>query len=176
MQNSLISFSTAFAIWLTLVGVFSYFVFKKTQIPQAALEIELSSFGEVMKQKNIAKKSLTKKLDVDKSSDLKKAEAKKSVHDHHFSDDIPKNLTKKIAPLFAPLPQIPDELRDEAFNSEAIARFYIAQDGTITKVELIKPCANPKLNNLLIKSLKKWQFAAGATSLTQDIRVNFLVK
>jgi protein TonB len=56
-----------------------------------------------------------------------------------------------------PMPQIPDELRNGAFNSSARARFNIAADGSV-KVELIKPTPNPRLNQILLDSLRKWRF------------------
>ncbi len=84
--------------------------------------------------------------------------------------------SKNAALVHNPLPQIPDDLRDEAFVSEAIARFYIAESGNVERVELIKPCANPKLNVLLLKSLKNWKFSAAPKISTQDIRVKFRVE
>lgn len=59
--------------------------------------------------------------------------------------------------LLRPLPVIPDELREEAMNEAATARFHVAVDGSIT-VELIKPTQNPRLNRLLLESLKNWKF------------------
>jgi outer membrane biosynthesis protein TonB len=176
MQKPFISFSAAFLIWLTLLVVFSSFIFKKTITPQVALEIDASMFGDIAEEKKIAKKSYLKKTDLDQSSDLKKSEQKVLQHDHHLADNSENKAEKKVAVLSRSLPQIPDDLRDEAFSSEAIARFYIAQDGSIAKVELIKPCANPRLNYLLLKSLKNWKFAPSSTSSTQDIKVHFLVK
>ena len=84
----------------------------------------------------------------------------------------------KLSPIFHPLPQIPDELRLEAFNSKALARFYISAAGEVVKVELLKPCANPRLNSLLLKSLKKWKFPASnnGKDLQQDIEVEFKVE
>lgn len=59
--------------------------------------------------------------------------------------------------LVRPLPAIPDELREEAMNEAATARFTIAVDGSAT-VELVKPTQNPRLNRLLLDTLKKWKF------------------
>lgn len=56
-----------------------------------------------------------------------------------------------------PMPQIPDELRQDALNETAIARFHVAIDGRVT-VELIKPTQNPRLNRLLLETLKHWRF------------------
>ena len=55
------------------------------------------------------------------------------------------------------MPQIPDDMREGAFNSAALARFHIAVDGSVT-VELVKPTQNPRLNRILLDSLRKWRF------------------
>jgi protein TonB len=59
--------------------------------------------------------------------------------------------------IVRPMPQIPDDLRGEAFNLSALARFHIAVDGSAV-VELAKPTPNPRLNRILLDSLKKWRF------------------
>lgn len=59
--------------------------------------------------------------------------------------------------LYRPLPVIPDELRQEAMNEAATARFHIAADGTTT-VELVRPTQYPRLNRLLMETLKTWKF------------------
>lgn len=59
--------------------------------------------------------------------------------------------------IIQPQPVIPDELRQDAMNSAATARFHIAVDGSAT-VELIKPTQNPRLNRLLLETLKNWKF------------------
>lgn len=56
-----------------------------------------------------------------------------------------------------PIPQIPEELRQDALSTSAVARFHVAPDGTTT-AELIKPTPNPKLNRLLLTTLKNWRF------------------
>jgi len=59
--------------------------------------------------------------------------------------------------IVQPLPVIPDELREDAMNEAATVRFHIAEDGSAT-VDLIKPTQNPRLNRLLLESLKHWKF------------------
>ena len=68
------------------------------------------------------------------------------------------------------------DLREDAFSSEATARFHVAPNGSVANVELIKPCQNPRLNNLLLKSLKNWKFESSTAGFTQDIRVTFSVE
>jgi protein TonB len=70
---------------------------------------------------------------------------------------VPMNENHGAQALVQPLPAIPDELRDEAMNEAATARFQIAADGSAT-VELVKPTQNPRLNRLLLETLKDWKF------------------
>lgn len=59
--------------------------------------------------------------------------------------------------LYAPVPQIPDDMRDEIIQAEAIAHFTVSFDGAVTVV-LSKPTDNPRLNQILLETLKQWKF------------------
>jgi protein TonB len=58
---------------------------------------------------------------------------------------------------YAPVPKIPDELREEVFQAEAMARFNVSYDGTVS-VTLTKPTQNPRLNQIVLDTLKQWRF------------------
>lgn len=78
-----------------------------------------------------------------------------------------------------PLPELPDDLRDQAYQTVATARFAIHVDGSVD-VELIKPTSNPRLNQILLETLRKWRFfpamqAGRPIESRQDIRVHFNV-
>src|SRR5258708_1102215 len=78
-----------------------------------------------------------------------------------------------------PLPELPDDLRDQAYQTVATARFAIHVDGSVD-VELVKPTANPRLNQILLETLRKWRFfpamqAGHPVESRQDIRVHFNV-
>ncbi|WP_408288291.1 energy transducer TonB [Paraburkholderia sediminicola] len=78
-----------------------------------------------------------------------------------------------------PLPELPDDLREQAYQTVATARFMIHVDGSVD-VELIKPTPNPRLNQILLESLRKWRFfpamqAGHPVESRQDIRVHFNV-
>jgi len=60
--------------------------------------------------------------------------------------------------IYAPVPKIPDDLREEVFQAEAVARFNVSYDGTVT-VSLVKPTATPRLNQIVLDTLKQWRFA-----------------
>ena len=59
--------------------------------------------------------------------------------------------------IYKPMPTIPDDIRRQAFNDVAVARFEVAPDGS-AKVELVQPTHNPGLNRLLLDTLKTWRF------------------
>ena len=78
--------------------------------------------------------------------------------------------------IYQPLPQIPDDLRDEAISAIAMARFHINTDGTAS-VELLKPTQNPRINQIILNTLKTWKFFPALQDgkpipSTQDIKVN----
>ena len=83
---------------------------------------------------------------------------------------------KKIAPLFQPLPEIPLDMRSEFFSTKIIAKFYIKKDGSVSAVELLEISHNPRLNLLLLKSLKKWRFEPSNHDFEQIINVKFAVE
>lgn len=78
-----------------------------------------------------------------------------------------------------PMPSLPDDLREDAYQAVAVARFDIHADGT-TDVELSKPTQNPRLNALLLEALHKWRFfpamqGGHPVESHQDVRVHFNV-
>lgn len=82
--------------------------------------------------------------------------------------------------LYSPLPKIPDELRDQAMQMEALARFDIRLDGTAT-VELVQPTPNPALNRIILDALRTWRFfpaleAGRPIASTQEVRVKLEVR
>ena len=82
--------------------------------------------------------------------------------------------------IYQPKPKIPDDLREDALNAVAVARFYIAADGTVD-VELITPTANPRLNQVLLATLKTWRFFPAmkdsiSVASTQILRITVEVK
>ena len=82
--------------------------------------------------------------------------------------------------IVRPIPQIPDDLREEAFNAVAVVRFHIAADGTAA-FELAKPTPNPTLNRLLLEKLREWRFFPAMregkpVASNQDVRITFEVK
>lgn len=94
--------------------------------------------------------------------------------------DKPAPLTSAAAQLISqPMPVLSDDLREDAYQAVAIARFDIHADGTVDVV-LSKPTPNPRLNALLLEALRKWRFfpamqAGRAVESHQEVRVHFNV-
>ncbi len=59
--------------------------------------------------------------------------------------------------IYAPLPEIPDDLRQDAFSAVAVAHFVVGSDGAV-QVTLTKPTPDPRLNELLLETLHDWKF------------------
>ncbi|HUN57710.1 MAG TPA: energy transducer TonB [Candidatus Binataceae bacterium] len=64
---------------------------------------------------------------------------------------------RSARPIYAPLPNIPDDMRDEVMQATAIARFHIARDGSVT-VSLIARTDFAELDQLILDDLSHWRF------------------
>lgn len=177
MKYPFASFTAAFLIYFFLIAAFALAIFKKSEMPQVSLTIDAEMIGNVIQHEKSREKTSAsgKKLSKENNRE-EKLEPDEAAHNKESKHIDQKNISQKLAPLHQPLPQIPDDLRYEAFNSFAIARFHIDEQGSVVRVELVKPCNNPKLNQLLLKSLKEWKFQPSKIATTQDIRVNFKVE
>ena len=69
----------------------------------------------------------------------------------------PANAEQGARAIYRPMPKIPDELREEALSAVAVVRFHIMEDGTAT-VEFVTPTPDPRINQLILNTLKTWRF------------------
>lgn len=81
--------------------------------------------------------------------------------------------------IYRPLPAIPDELRERAIDLEALARFDVKADGTVS-VALVKPTPYPALNRIILETLRTWKFfpamdAGRPVASSQDVRIKLEV-
>ena len=60
--------------------------------------------------------------------------------------------------IYAPIPKIPDELREDTFETVAVAHFKVSYEGVV-EVSLATPTSSPRLNEILIDTLKRWRFS-----------------
>ena len=78
--------------------------------------------------------------------------------------------------VYHPNPVIPEELRDDALHVTVSVRFHIAADGSVT-VELTHPAPDPRLNRIVLDTLKTWRFFPATNkgkpiTSTQDLDIN----
>lgn len=88
-------------------------------------------------------------------------------------------VSKEARLLSQPLPELPDDLREQGYQAVAVARFAIHADGTFD-VDLLKPTPNPRLNQILLATLRQWRFFPATedgrpVDSHQDVRVHFNV-
>ncbi|MEM5300015.1 TonB family protein [Burkholderia sp. JPY481] len=95
------------------------------------------------------------------------------------AEGSPTTISQQARVLSQPLPEVPDDLREQGYQAIAIAHFTVHTDGTFD-VELIKPTQNPRLNQILLATLRQWRFFPAIengrpTETHQDVRVHFNV-
>jgi protein TonB len=79
--------------------------------------------------------------------------------------------------LYQPKPALPEDLRDQSMHIVVRARIHIAADGGL-RIELIKPAPDPRINQLVLNTLKTWRFfpalqAGKPVASVQDVNVAF---
>jgi len=60
-------------------------------------------------------------------------------------------------PIYAPIPSIPDDMRDEVMQVTAVVMFHVDRDGRAT-VTLVTPTDYSTLDALIIETLQQWRF------------------
>lgn len=177
------SFVLAIISYFLILFFISYEIKNNLILPEISLEIDAEIIGDLNQHQSSAESvKTTKKIQVNENrivknrSEEEQIEPLKSNSKQESTNLSSQNTAQKITPIFQPLPEIPYEMRSEAFASLIVARFTIAKTGEVSFVELIQPSSNPKLNNLLLKSLYKWRFNEASQESIQEIRVNFKVE
>ncbi len=59
--------------------------------------------------------------------------------------------------IYTPMPEIPDDLREDAIQTVAVAHFKVTSGGQVS-VSLTTETANPRLNQILLDTLQQWRF------------------
>jgi len=182
MRYPFLSFALGFLLYFLLLALFAFSFSKENQAPEISLEIDANMIGEInshessktSQQQSQNLEKISEDRNYEKSSD-EKLEPKEENPVKEEAETFHK-ISQKVVPIYQPLPQIPDELRLEAFNSKAVARFFVAANGEVKNVELVKACSDPRLNHLLLKSLRQWKFPPNSTGFIQEINVTFKVE
>jgi len=79
--------------------------------------------------------------------------------------------------IYAPVPSIPDDMRDEVLEAVAVARFSVSRDGRAV-VSLSKPTEFSRLNNVILQTLRKWRFhpaSRNGVAIDSDAEVRLLI-
>jgi protein TonB len=79
--------------------------------------------------------------------------------------------------FYAPVPSIPDDMRDEVLQAEAVARFRVSHDGNAT-VSLAKPTDFSRLNDIILDTLRTWRFhpaSRNGVAIDSDAEVRLLI-
>jgi len=178
MYRPFLSYSLAILCYgLILLASVFFYQNHQTQ-PKISLQIDAKIFDQ-LRHGNDHQHEFSKKISPTKNNKAQHSyqhlEGKKPQLSESKKSN-PSTLAQNLAPLYQPLPDIPEELRYEAMRTKALARFNIATDGTVKSVDLIQPSNSPKLNYLLIKSLKQWRFEASNHEASQEISITFEVK
>lgn len=183
MKHPFKSFSFGLLIYLLLLSIFGFIVYKVTKAPEVQVVVEAELINqepqheepqtETAKEEPKIEESI-----IDNQKFKKSKERKVEPKADKYSKEERKNaeIVKRSDPIYQPLPSIPNEFRYETLNTIAKGRFYVNAQGNVTKVALIKPCSEPKLNHILLKQLKKWKFKEGTVAFVQDINVTFKVE
>jgi protein TonB len=59
--------------------------------------------------------------------------------------------------IYAPVPAIPDDMRDEVMEAVAVAHFTVFRDGRVN-VSLAKATDFDRLNDIILDTLREWRF------------------
>lgn len=178
MYRPFLSYSLAILCYgLILLASVFFYQNQQTQ-PKISLQIDAKIFDQIQ-HGNDHQHEFSKKISKEHNN-------KAQHHHNHLEGKKPdlvqqknpdrSNIAKNLAPLYQPLPDIPEELRFEAMRTTALARFNIKSDGNVESVKLITASNSPKLNYLLVKSLKQWRFPPASNNSSQEISITFEVK
>ena len=171
----------AIIIFVLIVVIIGLELNKNKLSPLVSLEIDAEMIGDFNQHQHNSKpqkQSIDRPpLDDSRNSKIQHQHVDNKHHDNNKTPSEQSNnkLAQKVQILSRPLPEIPEDLRYEAFSSEIIAKFFIAKNGEVKEVKLIQPSRNPRLNFLLLKSLQKWKFTASNSETSEIINVKFTV-
>jgi protein TonB len=60
--------------------------------------------------------------------------------------------------IYSPTPEVPEELREDVFQAEAVAHFRVDYNGG-AEVTLSQATSNERMNQIILETLRKWRFA-----------------
>ena len=78
---------------------------------------------------------------------------------------------------YAPVPTIPDDMRDEVMQAVAVARFEVKRDGRVL-VSLVTPTDFDRLNDIILEKLRQWRFSPAVrngVAIDSEAQVRLLI-
>lgn len=79
--------------------------------------------------------------------------------------------------IYAPVPSIPDDMRDEVMQATAVVRFHVSRDGE-SHATLITSTDYSELDELILETLQRWRFSPAVrdgVKIDADAEVRLLV-
>ena len=79
--------------------------------------------------------------------------------------------------IYAPVPSIPDDMRDEVMQATAVVRFHVSRDGE-ARATLITSTDYSELDELILETLRQWRFSPAVrdgVKIDADAEVRLLV-
>jgi len=80
-------------------------------------------------------------------------------------------------PIYAPVPTIPDDMRDEVMQATAVVRFHVLRDGS-ANVTMVTSTEYSELDELILATLRQWRFSPAVrdgVKIDADAEVRLLV-
>jgi periplasmic protein TonB len=82
--------------------------------------------------------------------------------------------------IYAPVPSIPEDLRDQVMHAKAVARFKVSREGKVT-VALLQHTDFSELDEIILDTLREWRFSPAmdngvAVDSEADVRLLITVK
>lgn len=79
--------------------------------------------------------------------------------------------------IYAPVPSIPDDMRDEVMQATAVVRFHVSRDGS-ANVTMVTSTEFSELDELILATLQRWRFSPAVrdgVKIDADAEVRLLV-
>jgi protein TonB len=185
IKAGLIAFFVEF-IFLTLVGIQEHWLAH----PQKTTGLDESKYieAEVFQIPEQAHLMEEKKMAAPKAHDIsisktpsKKAPSQALPEEKNQTDEGPKLAANHgPVPMVAPVPVIPDYLKDKDINASVVIEFLVNTQGTAVP-RLVDSSGYEELDAIAIETVKKWQFRPAEQNhkpidAKVRLKINFQVK
>lgn len=77
--------------------------------------------------------------------------------------------------LNSPKIEVPESLSVKKLNRMPLLKFEINEDGSVSKADFVKSSRSPEIDELILKSVKKWTFAAAPGCGVRFVRSKIVI-